>query len=106
MNKQNDTLNDVLKQNSVLNEELKTKNELINILKEDKNYDEIEVNETEEGGNRNTNEQEHGNNDAVVIEIQDDTDDKLKCGECDFQTRVKKYMRSHMIAHHQGQYQC
>ena len=32
-------------------------------------------------------------------------DDRVKCNECDFKTRVRTYMKSHKMAH-EGQYQC
>ena len=45
-------------------------------------------------------EPEQGNNDT-----QETNDERQKCNECEFKTRVRKYMKSRMMAH-TGQCKC
>ena len=97
LNSQSETLNDIIKQNSTLNEELKTKNELINILNEDKNIDNAVMEE-----DRVQHHKDDGDDETQEAQ----GDGWVKCSECDFKTAVRKYLKSHMIAHHEGQYQC
>ena len=37
-------------------------------------------------------------------ELNEPEDDRAKCDQCDFKTRVRKYMKSHKMKH-EGQYQ-
>ena len=73
------------------------KNELINILNEDKNIDNAVM---EEG--RVQHHKDDGDDETQEAQ----GDGWVKCSECDFKTAVRKYLKSHMIAHHEGQYQC
>ena len=101
LNAQNDTISEVIKQNTTLNEELKTKNELINILKEENDIRNQKSNEQNDHSVVDDDVEIH-----EVDEVQPLQDDLVKCSECDFKTRNRKYLRSHMMAHRQGQYQC
>ena len=75
-----EALNDTIKENVKLNDELIAKTELIKLL-------------------NTNNSQEETENESV------ENDEWTKCKECDYKTKVKKYMKSHVLAH-QGQYGC
>ena len=91
-----ESLNDALKQNTTLNDELKVKSALINILKGKDNESNVDENAVPMPNSENPNENE---------EINIEEDDRIKCHECDFKTRVRTYMKSHRMVH-EGQYQC
>ena len=102
---QSDTMNHIIKQNSNLNDELKAKAEIIKLLKEDAEGNGCNQN----NGNSEqelTKERSTSNGGAQSDEgVEDFHDDEVKCNQCDFKTRVRKYMKSHKMKH-EGQYQC
>lgn len=110
-----ETINEVIKRNATLNDELKVKNDLIEYLKDElKNKKEStetenKEKETEKETEKDAEAETETDNDSDK-ETDDDVtefqDDRVKCNEYDFKSRVRKYLKSHMIAHHQGQYQC
>ena len=87
LNSNIETLNDTLKKNVALNDELSVKSELICLLQ--------------------SKESQISQEDVEVVNttIQGEDGDLIKCKDCDFETRVKKYMRGHALAH-EGQYMC
>ena len=93
-----ESLNDALKQNTTLNDELKVKTDLINIMRDNGSQSEADDNSvpTTNSGNQRENEKDNGSTEE---------DDRIQCKECDFKTRVRKYMKSHKMVH-EGQYQC
>ena len=99
---QSGALNDVLKQNTTLNDELKVKSELVKVLREKTTQgNEENVKASEERSIPIPNAEKHGDKTSDINE----EDDRVKCNECDFKTRVRTYMKSHKMAH-EGQYQC
>ena len=95
---QSETVNDVIKQNTTLNEEMKVKDELIKALSEGTKDD----NRKEKSNEPFPMDAKENGDDIQEIEM---PDIMQKCKECDFKTRVKKYMISHKMSH-DGKYQC
>ena len=94
-----EALNDALKQNTQLNDELKVKTELLNLLKDTGNMSKDNDNNEP---NPNSENQKETDKDTNLV---NEEDDRIKCNECDFKTRVRTYLKSHRMVH-EGQYQC
>ena len=88
------SMNEVIKEKSNLEEDIKVKTNLIKLLRS--SLDSREAHQVEslvyDG-------------DSTQIGNENKTDDWIKCKECDYKTKVQKYMKSHKLAH-TGQYQC
>ena len=85
-----EALNDTIKENVKLNDELIAKTELIkqlNLL------------------NTNDTQAEAETIDVIPYNITEGNEEWSKCKDCDYKTTVKKYMKSHALAHEE-QYGC
>ena len=108
---QNETINEILKKNSTLNEELKVKSEMLELLREQVKGDQSTSQSTiptekEKESHKETENEEEDEDEVQEVPVDDVDDDRAKCNDCDFKTRVRKYMKSHQMAHDRGQYQC
>ena len=101
---QSETMNDVIKQNANLNDDIKVKAKIIKFLKEDAESDKRNQESTKNDHNREATDTNLNSNDNDE-DIEEIRDDRIKCDDCDFKTRVRKYMKSHQMKH-EGQYQC
>ena len=91
---QRETLDAALKENTVLNETINLKEDLA---------------ACNDGNVTEKNDSSKKDKDAVDddIEIVEETlGQKQKCKDCDFETCVPKYIKSHRMKHTTGQYQC
>ena len=90
---QRESLAEALKENTILNEEVKVKTSYIKLLKEkEKDTENVASVVTDQEISENLSESNMGQ--------------KQKCKECDFETSVPKYLKSHAIVVHTGQYSC
>ena len=101
MSSQNESMNEILKQNTTLNDDIKVKENLIKLLRVTVQNDNVQQEDTPEIIIEDPNSKE----DTAKEKSLGESDDREKCNECDFKTRVRKYMKSHKMAH-EGQYQC
>ena len=90
---QRESLAEALKENTILNEEVKVKTSYIKLLKEKgRDTENVASVVTDQEISENLSESNMGQ--------------KQKCKECDFETSVPKYLKSHAIVAHTGQYSC
>jgi hypothetical protein len=117
---QREPMSEILKQNTLLNKEIRVKAEYIKLI------DELRKNESRDQDSQQ-NQKQHGEQDVAesietieddIIEIHSNAnnknyaevvntgDEKHKCTQCNYETKVKTHLRGHNIAHHKGQYKC